>query len=263
MRYVVIAILALALGGMIGRALWGEKHVQPVDPIQVIVTELKTHAVVQHERQLAIWYRVCPSVLGKTPEIFLAWPARLSYSVELGDVQVSRSGTVIRVRTSPIHPDEPTVPTDFMDYLSTTSIFTFANEQELVNHEIGKASPVARYLTAYFLVRDPSLPDEFADELRKLVEHLTSALGVKTTRVDVDVPKPELTLPKLPKIELCEGTLASVNGLPFAKYDTGSTVPVRFEPPSRAKPKPAAAPDAESLKGIASVVAAPGQALRH
>src|SRR5882762_9399609 len=208
MKYLVIAVLALILGGLIGRAIWSEKQPPPVDPVQVIVTQLKTHAIVAHERQLAIWYRACPSVWGKTPQIFIAWPAKLTYELELNDVQVTRVGTVIKVRTANIHPNEPAVPTDFMDYLSTTSIFTFANEQELVNHEINKASPIARYLTSYFLIRDPSLQGDFADEVRKLVEHLAAALGIAGARVEVDVPKPQVTLPLLPKVELCEGTYA-------------------------------------------------------
>ncbi len=161
MKYVVIALLALILGGLIGRQIWGEKAAPPVDPVQVIVTQLKTHAVVEHERQLAIWYLACPAVWGKTPQIFIAWPAKLSYELELNDVRVSKVGSVIKVQTAAIHANEPAVPTDFMDYLSTTSIFTFANEQELVNHEIGKASPIARYLTTYFLARDPSLQGDF------------------------------------------------------------------------------------------------------
>src|SRR5215468_1838027 len=203
MKYVVIAVLALILGGLIGHALWARKDAQPVDPVQVIVTQLKTHAIVAHERQLAIWYRACPSVWGKTPQIFIAWPAKLSYELELSDVQVTRLGYLIKVRTAAIHPNEPAVPTDFMDYLSTTSIFTLANEQELVNHEINKASPIARYLTSYFLARDPSLQGDFADEVQRLVEHLSAALGVKGAKVEVDVPKPQVTFPKLPRIELC------------------------------------------------------------
>jgi len=231
MKYVVIALLALVLGGLIGHAIWSEKPAPPVDPVQVIVTQLKTHAIVAHERQLAIWYRACPSVWGITPQIFIAWPAKLTYELELNDVQVTRVGTVIKVRTAAIHPNEPSVPTDFMNYLSTTSIFTFANEQELVNHEIGKASPIARYLTTYFLARDPSLQGDFSGEVQRLVEHLAAALGVPTTGVEVDVPKPQITWPRLPKLELCEGTVASVNGLPFAKVDSGSTVPIGFRPP--------------------------------
>jgi hypothetical protein len=235
LKYLVIALLALILGGLIGRSIWGEKKPEPVDPIQVILTQVRTHAVIEHERQIAIWYRACPAVLGKTPTIFIAWPAKLVYQLELADVQIKKAGSVIKVTTAPIHTEEPSVPSDFVDYLSTTSIFTFANEQELVNHEIGKSSPIARYLTTYFLNRDPSLQDDFADELRTLIEHLAGALGVPVTSVEVDIPKTTLTpqqWPKLPKLELCEGTLASVNGLPFAKVmENGDTVPIGFRPP--------------------------------
>lgn len=261
MKYIVISLLALILGGLIGHAIWGEKQAQP-DPIQVIVTQLKTHAIVAHERQLAIWYRACPSVWGKTPEIFIAWPAKLSYELELNDVQVTRVGTVIKVRTAAIHPNEPVVPTDFMDYLSTTSIFTFANEQELVNHEIGKASPIARYLTTYFLARDPSLQGDFATELQRLVEHLAAALGVPLTQVEVDVPKPEVTWPKLPKLELCEGTMASVNGLPFAKVDSGWTVPIGFRPPQPFHARSTSS-STDAPKGIASIYGAANTAPKH
>jgi len=252
MKYVVIAVLALILGGLVGRAIWGEKKEEPVDPIQVITTQIKTHAIIAHERQLAIWYRACPSVWGKTPQMFIAYPAKLTYELELNDVQVTKVGTVIKVRTAAIHPNEPAVPTDFMDYLSTTSIFTFANEQELMNHEIQKASPIARYLTTYFLARDPSLQGDFAEELERLVEHLSSALGVKVSQIDVDVPKPQITWPKLPKLELCEGTMASVNGLPFAKVDSGSTVPIGFKPtqPFHAGSTPSSV---DVPKGIASI----------
>jgi hypothetical protein len=249
MKYIVIAVLALVLGGLIGRAIWMQKPEQPVDPVQVIVTQLKTHAVISHERQLAIWYRACPSVLGKTPTIFIAWPATISYQLELKDVQVSRSGGVIKVRTPAIHADEPSVPTDFMDYLSTKSIFTFANEEQLVNQEIAKASPIARYLTTYFLKRDPSLRQDFSTEVQGLVERLAAALGVPVSEVDVEIPEQAVNLPKLPKLELCTGSMASVNGLPFAKVDSGYTVPIAFRPLQKGR---AVAASGDSPKGIAS-----------
>ena len=265
MKYLVIALLALVLGGLAGRMIWGEKPPQPVDPVQVILTQVRTHAVIEHERQIAIWYRACPQVIGKTPQIFMAWPAKLVYELELGDVQVKKTGTVIEVSTSAIHSDEPSVPTDFMDYLSTTSIFTFANEQELVNHEVGKASPIARYLTTYFMARDPSVADDFADELRSLVEHLAGALGVPFTRVDVVIPKVVVSMaawPKLPKLELCEGSYAAVNGLPFAKTDGNYTVPIGFRPPSsqhsvRQKAAQAGATSGDAPKGTATIIPAP------
>ena len=236
MKYLVIALLALILGGLFGRSIWGEKKTQPVDPLQVILTQVRTHAVIEHERQVAIWYRACPEVIGKTPTIFIAWPAKLVYQLELAGVQIKRTGKTITVTTGPVHAEEPSVPSDFVDYLSTTSIFTFANEQELANREIHKASPIARYLTTYFLMRDPSLQGDFANELQSLIEHLAGALGVPVSSIDIDIPKGELTMqqwPKLPKLELCEGTLASVNGLPFAKVmDNGDTVPIGFRPPA-------------------------------
>lgn len=254
MRYLVIAILALLLGGAIGRAIWMRQPPPPVDPIQVIVTQLKTHAVISHERQLAIWYRACPDVLGKTPTIFVAWTATVAYQLELGDVQVSRDGPVIKVRTPAIHAAEPSVPTDFMDYLSTTSIFTFANEQDLVNREIGKASPIARYLTTYFLARDLSLRDDFSTEVQKLVQHIAGALGVPVTEVDVDIPTEPLKWPALPTIQLCAGSMASVNGVPFASFHDGYTAPLRFDPPGRGTDP--AARGTPAPKGIASVYGA-------
>jgi hypothetical protein len=96
------------------------------------------------------------------------------------------------------------------------------------------------------------LQGDFAQELQRLVEHLAAALGVPVTQVEVDVPKPQLTWPKLPKIELCEGTVASVNGLPFAKVLSGTTVGIGFHPP---QPFHAgSAPSSADLpKGIASI----------
>ena len=262
MKYVVIALLALILGGLIGRSIWAEKKQEPVDPLQVIVTQVRTHAVIEHERQIAIWYRACPEVIGKTPTIFIAWPAKLVYQLELADVQIKRNGTVITVTTGPIEAQEPSVPSDFVDYLSTTSIFTFANEQELANREVHKASPIARYLTTYFLMRDPSLQGDFAGELQSLIEHLAGALGVPVTSIDIDIPKGELTMqqwPKLPKLELCEGTLASVNGLPFAKVtDNGDTVPIGFRPPASRRSlssqhKTGAPGETDTPKGTATI----------
>ena len=255
MKYLVIALLALILGGLIGRMIWAGKPPEAVDPIQVIVTQVRTHAVVEHERQIAIWYRACPAVLGKTPQIFIAWPAKLVYQLELKDVQIKKAGKVIKVTTPAIHSAEPSVPTDFMDYLATTSIFTFANEQELVNHEIGKASPIARYLTTYFLAWDPSLQDDFSDEVRSLVTDLAGALGVQFERVDVDIPKvtvPVGTWPKLPKLELCEGSFAEVNGLSFAKTMGADTVPIGFLLSASKHAAQAAAP----AKGITAILPA-------
>jgi len=245
MRYIVIALLSVVIGVLLARS-WYAKPSAP-DPIRVMVTQMRTHAVIEHERQVAIWYRACPEVPGVNPQIFIAWPARLSYQLELSDASLERDGTKIIVRTHGIVPVEPGVPTDFMDYLSSGSLFTFANEKDLINQEIRKASPVARYLTAYFLLRDASLKGEFTHEIDELVRHMAGALGVPVEAVEIVIDQPQAKLPKLPGIELCGGSTASVNGYPFAKLEDQYTVPIRFEPGSK---EPARMP-----RGIASVYA--------
>jgi hypothetical protein len=254
MKYAVIAVLALVLGAFAARSYYKKEEPEPVDPITVIVMQMKTHAIVEHERQVAVWYRACPKVSGVDPEIFIAWPAKLSYELELKDVSIERTGDTLKVRTRAIRPDEPSVPTDFLDYLSTSSVFTFQNEQELVNREIQKASPLARYLTTYYLIRDASLHGDFSAEVEGLVARLAGALGVPASKIEVEIVREDLKLPKLPTLELCGGGAASVNGLPFARNEDQFTVPIRFNPPpsSRAGAAAAAQP-AGKPEGIASV----------
>jgi hypothetical protein len=255
MKYVVIAILALVLGALAARAWYRTDEPEPVDPINVMVLQMKTHAIIEHERQVAVWYRACPEAPGVNPEIFIAWPAKLSYELELGDVAIERVGDTIKVSTRAIHADEPSVPSDFLDYLSTSSMFTFTNEQGLVNREIQKSSPLARYLTAYYLLRDESLRGDFAVEIEGLVTRMAGALGVPVHKVEVAIAKEDVRLPKLPGLELCGGSAASVNGLPFARLEDRNTVPIAFRPPpsSRAPSTPVSGQPPGKPEGIASI----------
>jgi hypothetical protein len=253
MRYAVIAVLALIVGAFVARSYYKRDAAELVDPIAVIVMQMKTHAIVEHERQIAVWYRACPKVPGVDPEIFIAWPAKLSYELALQDVSIERSGDTLKVRTAAIHPDEPAVPSDFLDYLSTSSVFTFRNEQELVNREIQKSSALARYLTSYYLLRDPSLRGDFAAEVEGLVARLAGALGVPVSKIEVEIAKDETKLPKLPSLELCGGGAASVNGFPFARNEDQFTVPIAFVPPPSKRSPAAWSGPVGKPEGIASV----------
>jgi len=263
MKQFIVTLLTLIIGAVLARAFWVKKE-EPVDPIQVIVTQLKTHAIIEHERQIAVWYRACPDVIGIDPQIFVAWPAKLSYEMDLAKVMIEREGNTLKVRTPLIHADEPAVPTDFLDYLATDTLFNFANEQQLVNQEIGKASVIARYLTTYYLARDPSLSADFSSELKALIERLAAALAVPVHAVEIEMPMAKYAFPKLPSLELCAGSTASVNGLPFARLEDKLIVPIGFKPmpsgrtkaddPSVAEAEPR--PEAAQPKGIASVYGA-------
>lgn len=261
MRYLVITVLALILGALGARAWYKKEPDAPVDPISVIVMQMKTHAIIEHERQVAVWYRACPQVPGIDPELFIAWPAKLSYELELSDITIERAGDTLRVHAQAIHPDEPAVPTDFLDYLSTNSLFTFSNTQELVNHEIQKSSGIARYLTTYYLMRDDSLRGDFIAEIQGLVTHLAGALGVPASKVEVDIAKDDLKLPRIPKLELCKSSYASVNGLPFARVEDDFMSPIGFRPPPSRRANSAPAEPPGKPEGIASVYG-PAQSLR-
>jgi hypothetical protein len=243
-KYLLVALAALGLGAYVARQ-WFEERAA-ADPIQIILMQLKTHSIVEHERQIAIWYRVCPDVIGVDPQIFVAWPAKLTYELSLADVRLEREGDRLRVRTGAIRADEPSVPTDFLDYLATDSLFTFADEQKLVNDEVRKASSIARYLTNYYLRRDASLRADFARELESLVGRLADALGAAVTSIEVDIPVVESPAPKLPMLELCANSTASVNGLPFVRVEEGYMSPIAFTPSPPGEPQ-----------GIASVYGAP------
>ena len=227
MRSFLIAALALTVGILLARGWWSKAPAP--DPVQVIVTEVKTHAIIEHERQIAIWYRSCPEVVGVNPEIFVAWPGKLSYELELADVTITRAGDVLTVKTGPIRADEPAIPTDFLDYLSTSPWLNLVNEQELVNREITRASPIARYLSAYYQRRDPSLVEDFRKELAEFVMRLAGALGLGIKEVRVEIPDVDVKFPKLPALELCASSTASVNGVPFAKVEDGYTIPFAFD----------------------------------
>jgi hypothetical protein len=90
MRYLLLGVLAAAAGAWIGVRLTREPL--PPDPITVIVTQLKTQAIIEHERNIAVLYKACPKVTGVDPQMFVAWPGKLSFELPLADVAVTREG---------------------------------------------------------------------------------------------------------------------------------------------------------------------------
>lgn len=240
MRYLLLGVIALAAGAWIGVRLTREPT--PPDPITVIVTQLKTQAIIEHERQIAVWYKACPKVAGVDPQMFIAWPGKLSFELPLTDISVERNGSKLTVHTAAIRIDEPALPTELLDYLSTDPILNLIDEDELVNVELKKASGIARYLATYHLKRDVTLYDAMAGELRTLILRIGGAIDAGITEVAVDIPRPDPKLPRLPALELCAGTKAAVNGLPFAKDEDGHLIPIAF----RVRPAAQTAPGATS-----------------
>jgi hypothetical protein len=223
LKNVVAIIIALAVGA-VGYRLWVRKDAEE-SPLNVMVTQMRTRAIIEHERQVTVWYKACPEVKGVNPQVMVIWPAKLNYELDLAAVKLSLGADgVLHVATPPIRGDDPSVPSEVGEYLARTSFWTLDSEQAIVMREMQKATPLARHLTAYFLRNDVGLPDQFKEELETYLRGISGALGLKITRIDIEIPKEEVKIPPRPDLTLCEGSVALANGFGFARRQADGTV---------------------------------------
>lgn len=216
LRNVIAIVIAVALGAL-GYSWWVRKDAEE-SPLNVMVTQMRTRAIIEHERQVTVWYRACPETKGVNPTVMVIWPAKLNYELDLADTRISLAADgVLTVDTPPIRADDPSVPTEYGEYMAQTSFWTLDSEQAIVMREMQKATPLARHLTAYFLRTDIGLKDHFKEELEAYLRGIAGALGVMVTRIEINIPEQEVTIPARPELSLCEGTVAVANGLAFAR----------------------------------------------
>lgn len=229
-------VVAVALGAA-GYAFWIRKDAEE-SPLNVMVTQMRTRAIIEHERQITVWYKACPEVRGINPQVMVIWPAKLNYDLDLAATKMTLSSDgVLRVDTPPIRGDEPSVPSEVGEYLAQTSFWTLDSEQAIVMREMQKATPLARHLTAYFLRNDVGLPDQFKEELETYLRGISGALGLKITRIEVNIPKEDVKIPPRPELALCPGSIALANGLGFARrQDDGTIVGIYPQKPPVATP---------------------------
>jgi hypothetical protein len=223
LKNIIALIIALAAGA-IGYSYWTKKDAEE-SPINVMVTQMRTRAIIEHERQVTVWYKACPEVKGINPQVMVIWPAKLNYELDLADVKVSLGADgVLTVVTPPIRVDDPSVPSEVGQYMAQTSFWTLDSEQAIVMREMQKATPLARHLTAYFLRNDVGLSDQFKEELETYLRGMTGALGLHVTRIDIEIPEAEVKIPPRPDLTLCEGSLALANGFGFARRQADGEV---------------------------------------
>jgi len=238
LKNVIALIIALALGA-VGYRLWLRKDAEE-SPLMVMVTQMRTRAIIEHERQITVWYKACPEVPGINPQVMVIWPAKLNYELDLAATKLSLGADgILHVDTPPIRADDPSVPSEVGEYLAQTSFWTLDSEQAIVMREMQKATPLARHLTAYFLRNDVGLSDQFKEELETYLRGISGALGLKVARIDVEIPREEVKIPPRPELTLCEGSVALANGLAFARRQADGSVIGIY-------PRKAGAPDSRS-----------------
>jgi hypothetical protein len=223
LKNVIALVIAVALGA-VGYSYWNKKDAEE-SPLNVMVTQMRTRAIVEHERQVTVWYKSCPEAKGVNPQVMVVWPAKLNYELDLADTKLSLGADgVLRATTPPIRADDPSVPSEVGEYLAQTSFWTLENEQAIVMREMQKATPLARHLTAYFLRNDVGLSEHFKEELETYLRGMLGALRVPVTRIEIEIPTGEVKIPPRPDLSLCEGSVALANGLAFARRQADGMV---------------------------------------
>ena len=219
----LIAIIIAVAAGAVGYSYWTRKDAEE-SPLNVMVTQMRTRAIIEHERNVTVWYNACPEVPGVNPQVMVIWPAKLNYELDLAETKMSLSADgVLHVSTPPIRGDDPSVPSEVGEYMAQTSFWTLESEQAIVMREMQKATPLARHLTAYFLRNDAGLSEHFKEELETYLRGIAGALGVKVTRIEIDIPVVDVVIPVRPDLTLCEGSVALANGFGFARRQPDGT----------------------------------------
>jgi hypothetical protein len=223
LKNVIALIIAVAIGA-VGYSWWTKKDAEE-SPLNVMVTQMRTRAIIEHERSVTVWYKACPEVKGINPQVMVIWPAKLNYELDLADTKMSLSADgVLHVVTPPIRADDPSVPSEVGEYMAQTSFWTLESEQAVVMREMQKATPLARHLTAYFLRNDAGLSEHFKEELETYLRGIAGALGVNVTKIEIEIPSVEVTIPPRPELTLCDGSVALANGMPFVRRQADGTL---------------------------------------
>jgi hypothetical protein len=68
------------------------------------------------------------------------------------------------------------------------------------------------------------LRDHFKKELEAYLLGIAGALNVPIKGVEVEIPEAQVRIPPRPEIPLCDGSVAVVNGLAFARRQPDGTV---------------------------------------
>ena len=152
-------ILFLALGAYFGKQYFGTE-VNFITQVE----RMRDDVVVSHERDITVYYHVCPerdekfSLLGlinRPPKLFIIFPATLKYKLSLKGLDITENESEYLVKLGAIQADKP-----FIDTGKVTSIVTDRNagtaEERYEGREKARATDIVNYLTLSQLETDTS-----------------------------------------------------------------------------------------------------------
>ncbi len=182
------------------------------DPIRIIEHGVRTKAVIQHEKDVTVWYEACPEVPGFNPRLFMLWPATLNYEVSISNAQLSVNGGALEIETGPIQIDKPSIANNLIESIPKRTFFNFSDEDRLINNEIRKTSSIANHIAARYLADGADIRASVSDKVREFITDISDALQVQYDTVIVRVAEGDVLESPLPPLELCRGTPFRLNG---------------------------------------------------
>lgn len=172
----VSGILFLALGAYFGKQYFGTE-VSFITQVE----RFRDDVVVSHERDITMYYHVCPerdekfSLLGtinRPPKLFIIFPATLKYKLSLKDLEITERENEYVVKLGIIQADKPFINTGKVTSIVTESKAGTA-EERYENREKARATDIVSYLTLSQLETDTS---NIKERMEKEVSNLLKAI---------------------------------------------------------------------------------------
>lgn len=184
MRIIVGLLLAIAL---VAAGAWFGQYYHQTSPILItnLVANMQDDTVVEHERDMVIWYRTCPKKIhwhDISPEILVIFPSTVRYELSLQNISLPElvDGEWI-VEAGPIIADKPVIDTNRQTSLADGNPLT--DEGEYLNRETARMTPIASYLALQQLQSEQNvIRKRMTLQIEKLIQSMQNASQLANNR---------------------------------------------------------------------------------
>ncbi|MBD5770157.1 hypothetical protein [Marinomonas colpomeniae] len=156
----IVGLMFLGIGAFIGKQYFGS-HVTFTTQVE----RMRDDVVVSHERDITMYYHVCPKMddkfslfglVNRPPELFIIFPSTLKYKLSLKDLAIKEEEDQYLVTLGVIQIEKPFTDTGKVISIVTDSKAGTA-EERYEDREKSRATDIASYLTLSQLESDVSI----------------------------------------------------------------------------------------------------------